>query len=73
MSEKGNTGSFFTGLLIGAVIGVAVGILFAPQSGKETRAVLKDKAVKAKEKAGELVQKVKQISSDLKTKYQAEE
>jgi gas vesicle protein len=41
------------GLLIGGLIGVAIGILFAPKSGKETRRDIADKAdellVKARE------------------------
>jgi gas vesicle protein len=30
--------------LVGGIIGVAIGILIAPKSGKETRAFIKDKA-----------------------------
>jgi gas vesicle protein len=47
------------GLLIGAAIGFTLGILFAPQSGKETRALIKEKVVAAKAKAGEIVSKAK--------------
>ncbi len=46
---------FGIGLMVGAAMGVAAGILFAPRSGRETRAMLKAKAdtiiAKAKEKA----------------------
>ncbi|HQI24271.1 MAG TPA: YtxH domain-containing protein [Smithella sp.] len=35
MSVK--TGDFLKGVLVGGLIGAAVGILFAPKSGKETR------------------------------------
>ena len=34
---------FGVGLLTGAVIGGALGLLFAPQSGKETRQMIKEK------------------------------
>jgi len=37
-------GKFFGGLIVGTAIGAAVGILFAPRSGKETRQVLKRSA-----------------------------
>jgi len=37
------TGSFISGLVAGAVIGGVVALLFAPQSGKETRDQLKGK------------------------------
>lgn len=37
------TGSFISGLLAGAVIGGVIALLFAPQSGNETREQLKAK------------------------------
>lgn len=37
-------GKFFGGVIVGTVIGAAVGVLFAPRSGKETRQVLKRSA-----------------------------
>jgi gas vesicle protein len=36
-------GSFITGLLAGAAIGGIIALLYAPQSGKETRDQLKQK------------------------------
>ncbi|MCY7333559.1 MAG: YtxH domain-containing protein [Pseudanabaena sp. CAN_BIN31] len=39
-----DAGKFFGGLIVGTAIGAAVGILFAPRSGKETRQVLKRSA-----------------------------
>ena len=35
---------FSVGLLTGAVLGGVIALLFAPQSGKETRQMIKDKA-----------------------------
>ena len=37
-----NASSFLTGLILGAVVGLAIGFLYAPQSGKETRELLKE-------------------------------
>jgi len=37
-------GKFFGGLLLGTAIGAAVGILFAPRSGRETRQAIKNSA-----------------------------
>lgn len=52
MSDK--NGDLFKGLLIGGLIGIVCGILFAPKSGKETRDDLKNKSgelfIKSREK-----------------------
>lgn len=49
-------------ILFGALLGLAVGLLFAPQSGDETRRALKRRLRKARalaeEKMGELSEKV---------------
>ncbi len=58
MAEE-RASSFFSGLIAGTIIGFALGILFAPQSGEETRAVLKDKADEWLEKGKEAVEDVK--------------
>ena len=57
MSKKSGLGKF----LLGAGIGVGLGILFAPKSGKETRADLKKKMDDLVEKAKNIdVEEVKQ-------------
>jgi gas vesicle protein len=51
MSDRAE--DFFTGLIIGGVIGALVGILYAPKSGKETRedVIKKAEELTAKTKA----------------------
>jgi len=63
MNEK-DTGSFAIGFLVGAVVGVAIGFLYAPKAGKETRAMLKEKAMEVKEKAGEVTEKAKEAATE---------
>jgi gas vesicle protein len=63
MSDK-DSGSFAIGFLIGAIAGVAIGFLYAPKAGKETRALLKEKAEEVKEKAGEVTEKAKEVASE---------
>ena len=59
MSDKDGGNSFLIGFLFGALAGVAVGFLYAPKPGKETRAMLKEKASELKEKATEVINRVK--------------
>jgi gas vesicle protein len=47
------------GIAIGAAIGITVGLLCAPQSGKETRQMMKQKAMDIKEKTAAAVGKIK--------------
>ena len=69
--------NFFKGLLIGGVLGVLVGILFAPKSGKELRSDIKNKGNKiikdgqeiyadASTKAKEIIGEVKHQAKELK-------
>ena len=54
MGEKESGSSFIIGFILGAIAGVAVGFLYAPKAGKETRALLKEKAGELKERASEV-------------------
>ena len=61
-SPKMSTGSntkFLFGLMLGAIIGAVVALLYAPQPGAETRRLLKEKASAIKEKASKAVSKIK--------------
>ncbi len=46
-------GSFLAGAILGAAVGVAVGLMYAPRAGEETRAQLAAAAQKAKEALAE--------------------
>jgi gas vesicle protein len=46
-------GAFLAGFVIGGLVGAAVSLLLAPQSGEETRAFIKDKSIELKDKASE--------------------
>jgi gas vesicle protein len=54
---------FFAGIVLGAVLGAAVALLYAPQSGPETRRLVKDKALEIKEKAAQAASKIKESTS----------
>jgi gas vesicle protein len=54
MGEREGGSGFLIGFIVGVIAGAAVGILYAPKAGKETRAMLKEKASELKEKAGDM-------------------
>ena len=61
MSERNS--DLLKGLFVGGLIGMALGVLFAPKSGKETREDITRKAdellAKAKEEYGKAIEKTK--------------
>jgi gas vesicle protein len=44
MTTENDGPNFFTGLLLGGIIGAVLGLLFAPQPGEKTREQLRGKA-----------------------------
>lgn len=51
MAQKSDFGAFLTGFFVGGLIGAAAAMLFAPQSGQETREQLVHKASELTEQA----------------------
>ncbi len=43
----------------GIAVGLAIGLLFAPRSGDETRAMLRNKVLQVQAKAAEVAEKLK--------------
>ncbi|MBI2869884.1 MAG: YtxH domain-containing protein [Chloroflexi bacterium] len=64
-------GGVFLGMLIGAATGLAIGFLYAPRSGKETRGMIKAKATETtemiKERADETREKAGEVLTRIKT------
>ena len=59
--DKDSGSGFITGLIMGALIGVVVGFLYAPRSGTETRRLVKEKTAVVKEKASRVAGRVKDV------------
>jgi hypothetical protein len=51
MSTRNEFGAFAVGLLIGGLAAGAAALLYAPQSGEETRTLIKDKSVELRDRA----------------------
>ncbi|HEX2979105.1 MAG TPA: YtxH domain-containing protein [Anaerolineaceae bacterium] len=56
MSDRDELGSFLLGFIIGGITGTVVSLLLAPQSGEETRAVIKEKAIELRDIASETLE-----------------
>jgi gas vesicle protein len=53
MADRDEFGAFLIGFVIGGLTGAAVALLFAPQSGEETRVYIKDRAIELADKAND--------------------
>ena len=51
MSDSDELGAFLVGFIVGGLSGAVVALLFAPQSGEDTRALIKDKSIELRDKA----------------------
>jgi len=58
-------GVFASGLAVGALIGAAVALLFAPKSGAELRSQVSDSAKRFKRKAGEAYSDASDAASEV--------
>jgi len=64
--ERSSFGTFLVGFISGAAIGAGLALLFAPQSGKETREKIKDSADAIKDKIADLVDDTKDFIAEQK-------
>ncbi len=56
MADGDEFGAFLIGFIIGGLTGAAIALIMAPQTGEETRAVLRDRAIELRDKAQETAQ-----------------
>jgi gas vesicle protein len=62
--ERASIVKYIVGMVVATTAGIAVGILVAPMSGKETRDALKEKAVDTVEAIKDAVQKKEETAKD---------
>lgn len=58
MSDRDEFGAFLVGFVVGGLTGAVVALLFAPQSGEETRALIKDKSIELRDQASQSAEEV---------------
>lgn len=66
MSEKNTYHGFATGFVMGAIAGLAIGFLYAPQPGEETRQRLREEVRKVREQTAEIAEKVEKATAEAK-------
>lgn len=64
MSENNDFGAFLVGFIVGGLTGAAVSLLFAPQSGEDTRAFIRDKTIELRDKGSEVYEDVRVKAED---------
>ncbi len=52
-------GAFLAGFVIGGLVGAAVALVLAPQSGEETRTIIRDRSIELKDKAVEAAEEAR--------------
>lgn len=65
MAERDGGLEFFAGFVIGGLVGAAVALILAPQSGEETRAQIREKGIELKGRAEELAVEARQRAEEL--------
>ena len=56
MADRDEFGAFLVGFIVGGLTGAVTALLLAPQSGEETRTVIKEKSIELKDKAAKTVE-----------------
>ncbi|MCW5876075.1 MAG: YtxH domain-containing protein [Anaerolineales bacterium] len=58
MSDRnGDFASFFSGLLMGSIIGAVSALLMAPQSGEETRKLLRERGIELRDMSSDALER----------------
>lgn len=65
MAEKSCGADFIAGFLVGALAGAAAALLLAPQSGEETRIMIRDKGIELGERADEMSLEARRRAEEL--------
>ena len=72
MAERDDFGAFLIGFVVGGLTGAVVALLFAPQSGEETRTLIKEKSIELRDKAAQqaelVASRAEQVAEEAKVR-----
>jgi len=68
MAEHDNGfGTFLIGFIVGGITGAVISLLYAPQAGDKTRAVIKEKAIELRDKTTDTIEETYKKAEDAAT------
>ncbi len=65
MAEKSCGSDFLAGFVVGALVGAAAALILAPQSGEDTRTLIRDKGIELKGQAGGVTAEARKRAEEL--------
>ncbi|HEY9086862.1 MAG TPA: YtxH domain-containing protein [Anaerolineaceae bacterium] len=72
MADNDEFGAFLIGFIIGGLTGAVSALLLAPQSGEETRTVIRERAIELRDRASESLEdayaRAEQAAADARTR-----
>jgi gas vesicle protein len=70
MSDETSGADFLAGFIVGGLVGAAAALLLAPQSGEETRALMREKGIDLQERSAEMTAEARKRAQDLQIQAQ---
>jgi gas vesicle protein len=67
MADRDDFGAFLIGFIVGGVAGAVAALLLAPQSGEETRMLIRDKSIELRDKAAQQAEVVASRAEEMAT------
>ena len=71
MSDRDEFGAFLVGFIVGGLTGAVVSLLMAPQTGEETRAIIKDKSIELRDRAQTTAEEALAKAEGIAVEYRA--
>ena len=65
MENRNNGALLGVGLFAGLALGLTIGLLYAPRPGRETRAMIKERAMDIKDRAGDMAEDMKERAGSM--------
>jgi gas vesicle protein len=68
MSNSSGSTGFGIGMLVGAIAGLIIGLLYAPRPGEESRELVRQKASEVRDKGLEFAERARDVATEAREK-----